>query len=181
MTKRRRDQDTVWKNERPVSNIYELLALLKPKEKGDYRPSATRHLCAKMRPPEVKIRLHCALEGEDAFEYYEVMPSVAKQAVDERLVESGALDDRGIYLFDERVSVLSERGKSLIRLIDKAKEFLASQGSTMFFEYHSWGGGSIGGTSDTLFVEFETPQKKRIRVYPNSKQALGPAQEKECA
>ena len=181
MTKRIRDQSSYWENGEAVSDIYELLVLLKPKEKGDFRPLATRYLHPRKQRPEVVVRLHEAGEGEHPLRYYEVLPSIAKQAAEERLVESGARDDRGVYQFDDRRCVLSDRGQSLIRLIDKARKSLAKQGGAMFLKYHSWGGGHIVGTSDTLYVEFETPQKERVRVYPNSKQALGPAQEKECA
>lgn len=178
MTKRLRDQSSYWEDVEPVSNIRRLLDLLKPKEEGDFRPPATRYLHPKQQRPEVVVKLHDAGEGEDPFKYYEVRPSVAKQAVDERLVEFGASDERGIYRFDDRRCVLGDRGKRLLEYIDKAEDLLAGMGIYVC-TYRAWGGVNSG--TDKPYVEFETRQEERVRVYPDSGEIVTVSDARKCA
>jgi hypothetical protein len=164
VTKRRRDHSTHWENEEPVSDLHELLALLKPKEEGDYRPHATRCLWVKKQRPEVEVRLHDAGEGEDPCAYYEVEPSLARLAADDRLIECGTKGHDGIYLFDERKCVLSDRGRRLLGHLAEARKLLAQEGIDA--AYRAWGDSNNGANEP--YIEFETAQGARVRAYPGS-------------
>jgi hypothetical protein len=178
VTRRRRDHSTHWENEEPVSDLYELLALLKPKEEGDFRPHATRCLWARKPRPEVEVRLHGAVEGEDPLGYYEVDPTLARLAVDDRLVECGARGHDGIYQFDERKCVLSDRGRRLLGYLSEARKLLEKEAISA--AYRAWGDGS-NGAGIKPYVEFETAQGARMRICPVSKSIATTSLMKECA
>ena len=88
MSERRRNEYTRWSNKKPVVDIYELLALLKPRQSGRY--SDKRYLRNGRKPPELEVNWYS--EGDSGgdrsgYDYYEVKPEVAEYLVREHLVE----------------------------------------------------------------------------------------------
>lgn len=182
MTRRQRDQFTHWENRKPVSDIYELLAFLKPTEEGNYRDR--RYLRTTQRLSEVEVAWYYEKYSDEesrGYHYYEVDPGIAKRAVSERLVEPGAIDSYGVWRFMEHKLTLSEAGRKLLEeYIQEAKKLLASEDSDAF-KYRACGRDGTNGEGGELYLEFETPQKERVRVYPACQQVAMIDPAKQCA
>ncbi len=193
MERRARGDNTLWRNSKPVADVYELLALLENRQSGRY--CDTRYLRpanSGFRPtkcPEVEVDwYHEGSSGGDTggHDYFEVAPQVAEQAVRERWVEPNVKKYWGGSTVEKDKLVLSELGKVTLNKyireqMEEAKKLVVPMKHTKYsglLEPRGYGQEGHDGEGGELYFDFETPMQEKLRVYPKSKRVVDRAKER---
>jgi len=187
MPRRQRDKFTYWNNQKPVADIYELLELLQPIQSGRY--SDKRYLRTDRDPAELEVDWYSEADSggdRSGYDYYEVKLEVVEQLVREHWVEPNVKKYWGGSTVETNKLVLSELGKQSLRdyiqgQADEAMKFLMSgKYSKISDKFYCRDHGRDGHRAEggELYFEFETPKKKRFRVFLASKRVVDLAKER---
>jgi hypothetical protein len=184
MPLRERDKHTRWMNHEPIANLHEALDVLYVgwREQDKYLYTGSHR--ADEEKPEVWLDWYSEGDsgGDSSGTYYlEIEPAVAKQLVDEGLVEPMKELGWGYTHLLQEKKMLSQAGKEMLERLIVEKQRLAhsflkpgthSAFSSIFNaagrgrEHHRFGG--------KLYFEFKTPMPSdgTLKVYPGSGRIL---------
>ena len=175
MPQRARDQYTEWANEQPLTDIYQILAMLEPRQQGRY---SDRRWIYSRNVPELQIRwCREADSGGDSgsTEYLEIDPEAFERLVEEGLVAPNMLRYGGGVRLEGHKLVPTDAGRSRLRVYLAAQREAARKlvvpgehtkfSATLFPQGQGYEGFHGEGP---LYFEFVTPMNERLRVYPRT-------------
>ncbi|MEK7068188.1 MAG: hypothetical protein AAB964_00030 [Patescibacteria group bacterium] len=180
MARRERDKYSHWENEKPVTDFYEALELLRNKQQGRY--SDERYLIGGPTPEILVDWYREADSGGDrgGIDHYEIDNAVFEEIVRQGCVSPNVVKFYGGSRTEHHKLVLNKVGRDKFEHFldlrqNEAKKLVIPGEHTKFsgvLNPRGYGREGYQGYGGELYFEFETPMNERLRVYPDSKRVV---------